>query len=113
MTGNPTYSLLHTSLQDFNMSLFKERAVNARKLISLENTILSLKKQIAELKTSSPDCSDCADCSEATSLKEENDALKAELTTLKEKLAALEAPPAPKRRGRRKAQKAEVSDEQK
>lgn len=92
------------------MSLFKERAVNARKLISLENTILSLKKQLAEFKTVS---SDCADRAEITTLKEENDALKAEILSLKEELSAAKAPPAPKRRGRRKAQKAEVSDEQK
>ena len=89
------------------MSLFKERAVNARKLISLENTILSLKKQILEIKGGATDCPDY------DLLKEENAALKLEITSLKERLAATEAPPAPKRRGRRKAQKTEVSDEQK
>ena len=89
------------------MSLFKERAVNARKLISLENTILSLKKQILELKGG---CSDCSDCAEYPILKEENIALKLEIDSLKEELSVAKAP---KRRGRRKAQKTEVSDEQK
>ena len=88
------------------MSLFKERAVNARKLISLENTILSLKKQILEIKSGAIDCPDC------DILKEENAALKLEIVSLKEGLAAAETLPAPKRRGRKKAQKTEVSDEQ-
>ena len=89
------------------MSLFKERAVNAKKLVSLENTILSLKKQILEIKSGAIDCPDC------DILKEENAALKEEIISLREKLSATEAPPSPKRRGRKKAQKTEVSDEQK
>ena len=110
MTGNPTYFSLHISLQDFNMSLFKERAVNARKLISLENTILSLRKQILELKGQP---ADLKAVEELAFLRQENDALKAEVASLKEELSAAKAPPAPKRRGRRKTPKAEVSNEQK
>ena len=89
------------------MSLFKERAVNARKLISLENTILSLKKQISELRGQS---SDSKDAEELALLREQNEALKLEIDSLKEELSVAKAP---KRRGRRKAQKTEVSDEQK
>lgn len=34
------------------MSLFKERSANSRKLISLENTIIALKKEIMQLRES-------------------------------------------------------------
>ena len=107
MIGNHIWSLHHISQQDFNMSLFKERAVNARKLISLENTILALKKELASFKQGS------SDSSKVEALEAENLALREELASLKKQLAEASAPPAtPKRRGRRKTQKAEVSDEQ-
>ena len=83
------------------MSLFKERAVNAKKLISLENTITTLKNQLASLKNSS---SELSKLQEAISiLKEENEALKLELEKASQKALPKKKP------GRKKSVSKEAS----
>jgi hypothetical protein len=73
------------------MSLFKERAVNARKLINLENTITALKKQLAA--SSSPSL-------ELEQLKQQVNELKLQNNELRKELTALSVPK--KRPGRKK-----------
>jgi hypothetical protein len=88
------------------MSLFKERATNAKRVIALQNEIYSLKNQLKH-KPVSADCPECPDCSSLESmlqdalLKEQNisSELKAvksdlkksrsEVTRLNKKLSAL------------------------
>ena len=77
------------------MSLFKERSANAKKLISLENTIIALKKQIQEMKSPKVDTSEWVS-------KKDHDALLSELEVLKAELAELKKKPAPKKRGPKK-----------
>lgn len=87
------------------MSLFKERAVNAKKLISLNNTILALKKELASIKQNS-------DSSRIVELEAQNKLLQEEVALLKAELETLrteqEKPPVKRRPGRRKAQKKET-----
>lgn len=77
------------------MSLFKERSVNAKKVISLENTILALKKQLQESKSSDH-------LVQISKLKEELSALRAENLSLREECELLKQKPAPKKRGPKK-----------
>jgi chromosome segregation ATPase len=49
------------------MSLFKERASNAKKVIALQNEIFSLKNQLKQ----KPAPADCPDCSELESMLQE------------------------------------------
>ena len=78
------------------MSLFKERAVNAKKLISLENTIIALKKQIATLSNASE---------EFQKLRAAIGILEQENADLKKQLSSLPQEQPKKRPGRRKATK--------
>ena len=55
------------------MSLFKERQASSKKLIALQNEIISLKLQLSQTKGSSSKCEDC-------------DSLRSELAELKELL---------------------------
>lgn len=85
------------------MSLFKERAVNAKKLISLENTIIALKKQLASLSNSSD---------ELKKLQDTIDLLKKENSDLKKQLEAASVKEEPKKRpGRRKASKPSTQED--
>lgn len=85
------------------MSLFKERAVNAKKLISLENTIIALKKQLASLSNSSD---------ELKKLQDTIDLLKKENSDLKKQLEAASAKETPKKRpGRKKASKPSTQED--
>lgn len=85
------------------MSLFKERAVNAKKLISLENTIIALKKQLASLSNSSD---------ELKKLQDTIDLLKKENSDLKKQLEAASVKEEPKKRpGRRKASKSSTQED--
>lgn len=69
------------------MSLFKERSVNAKKLINLENTILSLKKQLSEANNMLTVAKNLASSEEEIlRITEENKALKAEVILLKKML---------------------------
>ena len=87
------------------MSLFKERSANAKKLISLENTIIALKKQIQEMKSPEVDTSKWVS-------KKDHDALLSELEVLKAELAELKKKPAPKKRGpKKKAAKEDLTFE--
>lgn len=53
------------------MSLFKERQASSKKLVALQNEIISLKLQLSQTKTSSKDCQDCSTLkSEIADLKE-------------------------------------------
>ena len=68
------------------MSLFKERANNAKKVIALQNEIFSLKNQLNQ-KSAPADCPDCLKIESA--LKEallKVDALSAELKSTKSDL---------------------------
>lgn len=49
------------------MSLFKERAANAKKVIALQNEIFSLKKQLKE----KPDSAECTECPELEAMVQE------------------------------------------
>ena len=86
------------------MSLFKERAANAKKVIALQNEIFSLKNQLAS-QADKEDCNDCAEheeklkllnvalkdvSEELKSLKAENKKLKADLKKATKKLASKE-----------------------
>ena len=103
MIGTRTFHLLHISLQDFNMSLFKERAVNAKKLISLENTIIALNKQLQQAREMMSQAKDMSTSEEEVqALRDENAKLKEELEKLKASAQPVEKKPA--RRGRKKAQ---------
>lgn len=85
------------------MSLFKERAVNAKKLISLENTIIALKKQLASLSNSSD---------ELEKLQAAIEILKKENSDLKMQLEAATAKQQPKKRpGRKKASKPSAQED--
>lgn len=76
------------------MSLFKERAANAKKVIALQNEIFSLKNKLAESSTASAECVDCVRLKEeillaemaSKELLEENKTLKAEIKKLKSDL---------------------------
>jgi len=87
------------------MSLFKERAVNAKKLISLNNTILALKKELASIKQNS-------DSSRIVELEAQNQLLQEEVDLLKAELESLrkdqEKQPVKRKPGRKKSQKKEV-----
>lgn len=71
------------------MSLFKERSVNAKKLISLENTISALKRELASLK-------DGFDKSQLVDLQKENEELRKKISLLEEELAATAQAPVSK-----------------
>jgi predicted nucleic acid-binding Zn-ribbon protein len=59
-------------MEVFNMSLFKERAASSKKVIALENEIISLKQQ---LSNASPSKKDDSSAKELAKLKKEFDAL--------------------------------------
>jgi chromosome segregation ATPase len=88
------------------MSLFKERAANAKKVIALQNEIFSLKNKLAETPSAPAECKDCQRLKEELALSEmaskelleENKTLKAEIKKLKsdlkkanKKISSLEA----------------------
>jgi|13_taG_2_1085334.scaffolds.fasta_scaffold00160_25 regulator of replication initiation timing len=82
------------------MSLFKERSINAKKLISLENTITALKNQITLLKGSSSQLLQLQEI--ISTLQEENKALKTELEKLSQKTVIKKKP------GRKKSVSKEI-----
>lgn len=71
------------------MSLFKERAVNAKKVIALQNEIFSLKKQLKE----NSNLAQCQNCASLEEMLEESLAAKevveAELKSVKGELKKL------------------------
>lgn len=86
------------------MSLFKERASNAKKVIALQNQIFTLKNQL-NAKPAAQDCSDCKASEEALleanikveellaevkSLKADLKKSKSEVTKLNKKIASLQ-----------------------
>ncbi len=78
------------------MSNFKERQASAKKVIQLQNEIISLKHKLESAKAPEPEpCQDCADCQDCTDLVQEVqsilDTRNQELSSLREEVASLKA----------------------
>ena len=90
------------------MSLFKERSANSRKVISLENTIIALKKEIIQLRESKGP----QQPQEPMVSQELFDSLKLELEQAQVRIAELEEAAAqPKKRSYKKRAKTDYQDE--
>jgi chromosome segregation ATPase len=88
------------------MSLFKERAANAKKVIALQNEIYSLKNQLKSQPAAPAECSECPEleamvqealakqeelASELKSVKSDLKKSRSEVTKLNKKLASFES----------------------
>jgi hypothetical protein len=90
------------------MSLFKERSANSKKIISLQNTIIALKKEILHLQAGTPPHSKTSSVS-----KEEVDLLKDQLAAANLRVTELEdsISQSKKRSYKKRAQKKDQKDE--
>ena len=78
------------------MSNFKERQASAKKVIQLQNEIISLKHKLEATKAPDPQpCEECDDCEDCTKLVEEIqsilDTRNQELSSLREEVSSLKA----------------------
>jgi|13_taG_2_1085334.scaffolds.fasta_scaffold168569_2 DNA replication protein DnaC len=75
------------------MSNFKERQASAKKVIQLQNEILTLKQKLST--SASPelckDCEDCSPCEDCLSCKDEVELLHSAREELVEEIASLKA----------------------
>jgi len=93
------------------MSLFKERSANSRKVISLENTIIALKKEIIQLRESKGSQKP-QEPQEPMVSQELFDSVKLELEQAQVRIAELEETAAqPKKRSYKKRSKKDLQDE--
>lgn len=91
-------------------SLFKARAENAAKVVSLQNEINALKTKLEAI--SKPDTSELdALRKQIKSLTEENQSLKLELSNLKQEAASTPKSPQKKKRGPKAKSSEELSEE--
>lgn len=88
------------------MGLFEERQASAKKVVALQNEIISLKTQLQAV----PDCSACQ--REIATLKQQVESLKAQVAKLQEQeTPAVVQEEKPKRRGRQPAQDKQEDEE--